>query len=90
SATGKLVLIYNAKSVNLVAGAPGAGARLLVKIDGRYIGQSYSCEDVGEGGMIKVSGQDIYHIVCGQGYGRHKLEIEVDGPGLSVYAFTFG
>jgi thiol-disulfide isomerase/thioredoxin len=90
SATGKFVLIYNAKSVNLVAGAPGAGARLLVKIDGRYIGQSYSCEDVGEGGMIKVSGQDIYHIVCGQGYGRHKLEIEVDGPGLSVYAFTFG
>jgi thiol-disulfide isomerase/thioredoxin len=90
SATGKIVLIYSAKSVNLVAGAPGAGARLLIKIDGRYIGQSYSCEDVGGSGMVKVSAQNIYRIVCGQGYGRHKLEIEVDGPGLSVYAFTFG
>ncbi|MFB3919162.1 hypothetical protein BU251_06290 [Candidatus Velamenicoccus archaeovorus] len=90
SATGKIVLIYKAKSVNLVAGAPGAGARLMIKVDGRYIGQSYSCEDAGDGGMVKVSGHDMYHIICGPGYGQHKLEIEVDGPGLSIYALTFG
>ncbi len=90
SATGKIVLIYKAKSVNLVAGAPGAGARLMIKVDGRYIDQSYSCEDVGDGGMVKVSGHDMYHIICGPAYGQHKLEVEVDGPGLSIYAFTFG
>jgi len=90
SATGKIVLIYKAKSVNLVAGAPGAGARLMIKVDGRYIGQSYSCENTGDGGMVKVSGHDMYHIICGPGYGQHKIEIEVDGPGLSIYALTFG
>ncbi len=90
SATGKIVLIYSAKSVNLVAGAPGTVARLMIKIDGRYIGQAYSCEDVDDRGIIKVTAQDIYHVVCGRGYGRHKLEIEVDGPGLSIYAMTFG
>ena len=90
SARGKIVLIYDAKSVNLVAGAERTGARLLIKMDGRYINPSYACEDMGEGGIIKISGEDIYRIVCGRGYGRHKIEIEVDGPGLSIYALTFG
>ncbi|MDP2648335.1 MAG: hypothetical protein Q8P19_00330 [bacterium] len=37
-----------------------------------------------------VSEDRLYDLVKGADYGVHTLQIEVQGPGLQAYTFTFG
>lgn len=75
---GKIVLIYQAKVVNIVAGAKTAGVRMKIKVDGAPVGEA------------AVAAFDLYNIVAGKEYGTHRLEIEIEGAGFAAYAFTFG
>ncbi len=78
SPKGKIVLVYTAKSVNVVAGALKEGVRLRIKLDGKPVA----------GVFVKFF--DLYNLVSSDKYGRHRLEIDVEGEALAVYAFTFG
>ena len=77
SETGKMVLKYNTKSVNIVAsGDPGSD--IVVSVDDQEIGK------------YKVVEDDLYNVVEGDKYDKHTLEIEIYGSNFKVYAFTFG
>jgi hypothetical protein len=85
SATGKIVLSYSAKAVNIVAGGMGT---VHVAVDGKPVADRGS--DVGEDGSFEVDGQRLYNLVSHNRYGPHTLVIDVTGEGFEIYTFTFG
>ncbi len=86
SKTGKVVLKYDSKNVNIVAGSePGSGIKTLVdgKETGGWCSPDGTCNN-------QVKAEDLYPIVNGTSYGRHVLEIQITGKGFRLYTFTFG
>lgn len=86
SQTGKIVLQYSAKAVNIVAGGSGT---LHVAEDGMTVAE-YAGRDVGEDGSFAVDEQRLYNLASHSRYGQHTLTIDVTGEGFEIYTFTFG
>jgi hypothetical protein len=86
SATGRIMLEYYAKSVNIVAGGQGT---VYVSEDGRQLGSAKGT-DVGEGGSFSIDGQRLYNLASHRAYTEHTLVIDVVGEGFQIYTFTFG
>jgi len=91
---GYLVFTFSGNEVNAVIRAPEGGrGRLNVEVDGRPL-------TVGEAGIDVVveSGQSyakvtvgrMYRLYYNPEYGTHELKLAPAGPGISIYAFTFG
>ena len=76
SDTGKVVLKYDAKNVNIVASSD-AGSDISVFVDDSRIKD------------IKVKDDDLYSLVDAE-YGKHTLSFDVYGSGFKLYTFTFG
>jgi len=87
---GRLVLIYKAKVVNIVAGAMGAEVLIKIRVDGQPVSGVSRGKDVTPQGEVRVGPFDLYNIISDREYGTHRLEIEIEGPGFAAYAFTFG
>lgn len=85
SGSGKIVLHYSAKAVNVVAGSAGAAH---VAVDGKPLADLGA--DVGKDGRFEIDGQRLYNIVTHDRYGQHTLIIDVAGEGFEIYTFTFG
>lgn len=92
---GKVLLKYTAKSVNMVAGAPGRSVEVEVLLDGRHLTPSTAGADV----RFDPSGRSVatirearlYSLVHSQaGYEPHTLTLIVGEKGLQAYTFTFG
>ena len=83
---GSILLKYNSKSVNIVAGAKG---NFTVIQDGKLITNDLS-KDSDSSGKFVVDGQRLYNLVTNKNYGEHTIEIDVKGPGFQIYTFTFG
>jgi len=76
SDTGKVVLKYNTKNVNIVAsGDPGSD--IAVFVDDNKIRD------------LKVDADDLYSLVDAE-YGKYTLVFDVKGAGFKLYTFTFG
>jgi DNA-binding protein YbaB len=86
SDAGKVVLNYGAKTVNVVA---AGNSVLSLKIDRESIDRSDIGSDVRHG-TVPISEERLYNLVFSDEYGRHLLEVEVDGEGFKLYTFTFG
>ncbi len=87
--TGRIALLYSAKSANIVAG--GKGQVLLASEDGSALtNKSGRGVDLSEQGKLVVDGQRLYNLSMHQGYGWHSLMIDVTGKGFQIYTFTFG
>jgi thiol-disulfide isomerase/thioredoxin len=86
SPTGRIMLEYYAKSVNIVAGGSGT---VYVSEDGRELGSARGT-DVGEDGSFQIDGQRLYNLANHRVYAGHTLVIDVIGEGFQVYTFTFG
>ncbi len=74
---GRVILVYTAKDVNLVAGSSGGG-KIEAFIDGKSAGST------------DVSGHEMYRVARGESYGQHRLELRISGKNVRIYAFTFG
>jgi thiol-disulfide isomerase/thioredoxin len=85
--TGKILLTYNAKSVNIVAGGTG---KVYVSEDGTKVGATNKGTDVGPEGYVKIDGQRLYNVASHDNYGSHRLVLDVVGSGFQIYTFTFG
>ncbi|MDE1833124.1 MAG: redoxin domain-containing protein [Candidatus Micrarchaeota archaeon] len=89
----KIILVYSAKNVNIVASAYGVNSTTIsVGIDGHGINSSYAGSDVivqNGNGTALIGPARLYDIVNASGYGTHKLEIDA-APGMKIYTFTFG
>ena len=90
--SGRIVLVYSAKSVNLVAGGTGNAT---VSEDGIKPGSqrnsnSTGGSDLNENGLFKIDGQRLYNIADHADYGNHYIIIDARGKGFQAYTFTFG
>lgn len=83
--TGKIILDYSAKSVNIVAGGKGT---LYLSEDEQAL--SAKGADVGKDGSVAIAGQRLYNLVSHNNYGRHQLVIDASGNDFQIYTFTFG
>ena len=83
---GSIILKYNSKSVNIVAGENG---NLTVTQDMNLIKNDLS-KDSSSNGKIVIDNQRLYNLVTNKEYGEHTIEIDVKGKGFQIYTFTFG
>ncbi|HEU5462124.1 MAG TPA: thioredoxin family protein [Nitrososphaeraceae archaeon] len=86
SNNGSIILKYNAKSVNIVAGGKG---NFTVTQDGKLITNDLS-KDSSNDGKFVIDEQRLYNLVTNKDYGEHTIEIDVKGEGFQIYTFTFG
>jgi thiol-disulfide isomerase/thioredoxin len=92
SDSGRIVLIYSAQYVNLVAGGIGQG---LVHEDDSLLSNYSKGVDTANKNDSKfvIDYPRLYNIVNHQSYDNedfHSLVIDVNGKGFQAYAFTFG
>jgi thiol-disulfide isomerase/thioredoxin len=86
SDTGRVVLKYDARNVNIVAGSEaGSGIKTFVdeKETSGWCSPDGTCNN-------HVKAEDLYPIINGSSYGQRTLTIEVNGAGFRLYTFTFG
>ena len=104
SDTGRIALIYYAKSVNI--GARGKGGGIVsndndeqggVEGHGQTVATSTANvsnkslgEDVSPDGSFTIDGQMLYNLAMHNDYNAHSLVIDVKGKGFQLYTFTFG
>ena len=86
SNNGSIILKYNSKSVNIVAGGNG---NFTVKQDGNLIKNDLS-KDSSTDGKFMIDDKRLYNLVTNKDYGEHTIEIDVKGEGFQIYTFTFG
>jgi len=88
SESGKILLTYSAKSVNLVAGGLGHGT---VYEDNSLLSNNSKGVDVVNESQFLIDGPRMYNIINHQTYsGTHSLIIDVKGKEFQAYTFTFG
>jgi hypothetical protein len=97
SDTGRIVLTYYAKSVNIIAGGKGGGvvfndvgaeeasAMSTSKISNKSLG-----EDISPDGSFRIDGQRLYNLAIHDNYAAHYIVIDVKGKGFQFYTITFG
>jgi hypothetical protein len=104
SDTGRIALIYYAKSINIVAGGKGGGIVTNDNDDksdtGGYVqaaGNSTANiadkslgEDLSSDGSFRIDGQRLYNLAIHDNYVAHYALIDVKGKGFQFYTFTFG
>ena len=80
AADDALLLSYHAREVNLVMApaAPGQAVDVAVVLDGRRLPS------------VHVADSDLYRVVVTPQLEAHVLRLQPAGPGLRLYAFTFG
>jgi thiol-disulfide isomerase/thioredoxin len=84
-----IVFQYSAKNMYIVASS-ASGVKVKVLLDGKPIDPSVAGADVAADGTMTIQADRLYSIVQGASYGQHTIELEVEGPGLDAYTFTFG
>jgi thiol-disulfide isomerase/thioredoxin len=94
--TGRILLPYHAKSVNIIAGGKGGGvvfndegggaaAASTAKIPNKSLGA-----DLSQDGSFRIDGQRLYNLALHNNYTAHNIVIDVKGKGFQFYTFTFG
>jgi hypothetical protein len=91
--TGRIILLYYAKSVNIIAGGRGGG---IVINDKEIGGAALSAtsnkslgEDLSSDGSFRIDGQRLYNLSIHNNYAAHYIIIDVKGKGFQFYTFTF-
>jgi len=89
---GGIAYRFHARDLHLVMGpaAPGTSVRFRVRIDGQLPGAAHGI-DVDEQGDGTVTEQRLYQLIRQpKPIADRQFEIEFFGPGVEVFAFTFG
>jgi thiol-disulfide isomerase/thioredoxin len=92
SDTGRIVLTYFGKSVNIIAGGKGGG---VVSNDEEGTAAALTSnnslgEDLSSDGSFRIDGQRLYNLAIHNNYTAHSIAIDVKGKGFQFYTFTFG
>jgi thiol-disulfide isomerase/thioredoxin len=87
SKSGKIVLPYFAKEVNIVAAGT---SQLEIFLDGQKIMPENAGSDVNPDGTVNIAESTLYNLVRSSESSSHVLEIQVNQPGFEIYTFTFG
>ena len=106
SNTGRIALIYYAKSVNMVAGGKGEGIVINDNDNGEHrvagangqvvlsasanMSNKSLGQDLSQNGCFSIDGQRLYNLAMHDDYNAHFIIIDVKGKGFQLYTFTFG
>ena len=93
SDTGRIVLVYYGKSVNIIAGGNGRGVVFNDKEkDAAAAPPSNNSlgEDLSSDSSFRIDGQRLYNLAIHNNYTGHSIVIDVKGKGFQFYTFTFG
>ena len=100
--TGRIVLLYYAKSVNIIAGGRGGGivtndkegggapAATAQAADVAATSNKSLGEDLSSDDSFRIDGQRLYNLSIHNIYAAHYIIIDVKGKGFQFYTFTFG
>jgi thiol-disulfide isomerase/thioredoxin len=94
--TGRILLKYNAKSVNIIAGGKGEGVVFNDERGGATAGSTAKVPnkslgaDLSKDGSFRIDGQRLYNLAIHNNYTAHNIVIDVKGKGFQFYTFTFG
>ena len=89
SNTGHIVLTYNARAVNIVAGGHGQQGIVTEDEATKVLSNSLG-KDLTQDGKFVLDGQRLYNLALYNNYGSHSIIINVSGKGFQFYTFTFG
>ncbi len=89
SKQAQLRFIYDAKDVYFVAAAATPVRIKVTRDGGKPLGAARGA-DVGEDGFVTIQEERLYKLIQDTESGVHKIEIDVENPGLEAYTFTFG
>lgn len=81
--------VYNAKNVYIVAASDTPVKVRVTRDNGTSLGSEKGA-DVDADGFVTIGEDRLYQLIEGSSYGPHTLKLEVQGPGLKAYTFTFG
>ena len=87
SDSGKIILNFNAKQVNIVA---AENAILKIQYDGKLIPEQVRGQDVELDGTVIISEPRLYNLIDSEVEGTHEIIISVETPGFEIFTFTFG
>jgi thiol-disulfide isomerase/thioredoxin len=94
SDTGGIVLIYYAKSVNIIAGGNGGGVvsndEGIERAAAAATSNNSLGEDLSSDGSFRIDVQRLYNLAIHNNYAAHNIVIDVKGKGFQFYTFTFG
>jgi thiol-disulfide isomerase/thioredoxin len=104
SDTGRIALIYYAKSVNMVAGGKGEGIVTNDNDERRVVGEHGQVvltananmsnrslgHDLSQNASFTIDGQRLYNLAIHNDYNAHFILMDVKGKGFQLYTFTFG
>lgn len=87
---GKIQFRFFATKVNVVMKSDGAPVSAIVLLDGQPLPKEKAGKDVQGAGFL-VTEPRLYELInLGEKGEEHVIEIQFLGPGVGVYAFTFG
>ena len=87
SETGRIALVYSAKSINMVAGGTG---KVSISEDGSTLQGKHRGEDLSEEGKFAIDGQRLYNLSSHDDNGAHSIVIDIKGKGFQAHTLTFG
>ena len=87
SDSGKIILNFNAKQVNIVAANE---AILQITYDGSLIPTEIRGQDITLDGTVKISEPRLYNIIESEDEGPHEIIISIESSGFEIFTFTFG
>ena len=85
--SGKIVLNFNAKQVNIVA---DGNAILKIEYDGGIIPIDSRGYDINSNGEVIISEPRLYNLIELDQEGPHEIIIKVAEPNFEIFTFTFG
>jgi hypothetical protein len=95
--TGRIVLTYYAKAVNIIAGGKGGGVVFNDAAPGAVAASSTAKTpnkslgvDLSQDGSFRIDGQRLYNLSIHDNYAVHNIVVDIKGKGFQFYTFTFG
>ena len=89
---GSILLIFQAKNVNIVAGSEN-GSDTVIFLDNEFENKKNKGSDVfiqQNKSAAKINEVKLYNIANAENYDTHVVQIDVIGKGFKIYTFTFG
>lgn len=88
SKRAKIILPYQAAKVFMVASADKP-IKVKVLVDGKVVNENAGSDVVD--GYVTIDNEDLYRLVDDpEGWGKHTIELIIEGVGLKAFTFTFG
>ena len=89
SEEGEIVLTYEARVLNIVAGSDKQ-SNISVLLDGKELTDSNRGNDIEKGSFANANEYKIYNLISSDNYDGKTIRIKVSGRGFKIYTFTFG